>query len=94
MSGWNKWRKLCQAAQQDTATFDELCQLLMTHEERHQLGQRIEIIENLLAKKISQRNISEKLNVSIAKITRGSNELKRAKPKTIKFISQTLDIKS
>ena len=94
MNGWNKWHKLCQAAEQDKATFDELCQLLMTHEERHQLAQRIEIIENLLAKKMSQRTLSEKLNVSIAKITRGSNELKRAKPKTIKFITQTLDIKN
>ena len=94
MKGWDKWRKLCQATQHDTKKFDELCQLIMTHEERHQLGLRIDIIEALLAKKMPQRQISEKLNVSIAKITRGSNELKRADSKTIKFITQQLDIKN
>ena len=35
------------------------------------------IIKALLEKKAPQRQIAEELNVSIAKITRGSNELKR-----------------
>ncbi|MCI0381900.1 MAG: trp operon repressor [Chlamydiae bacterium] len=52
--------------------------LFLTHEERHDLGLRYLIIEELIKKKKTQREIAKELDISIGKITRGSNALKSA----------------
>jgi len=54
--------------------------LLLTHEEQYDMGKRILIIKHLLANDCTQRELAKKLNVSIAKITRGSNALKTIDP--------------
>jgi TrpR family trp operon transcriptional repressor len=66
-----------------------LC-FLFTAEERSSLETRCLIIKALLDQKRTQREISEDLNVSIAKITRGSNELKRISPKLREYLQDTL----
>ncbi len=60
-----------------SALFD----LFFTIEERETLSSRFMIIKALLENKLPQREISEKYNVSIAQITRGSNALKIIDPK-------------
>lgn len=58
-----------------------LFDLFLTIEERETLASRFMIIKALLENKLPQREISEKYNVSIAQITRGSNALKIIDPK-------------
>jgi len=74
--GWQYFLDLCHSTQDDTL-LSELFDLLFTLEEKSSLETRCLIIKSLLEHKNLQRQISKELNVSIAKITRGSNELKR-----------------
>ena len=55
----------------------ELFDLFFTPEELDALDGRYRIVCALLAAEDSQRTMADKLNVSIAKITRGSNGLKK-----------------
>ncbi|HHF2913101.1 transcriptional regulator [Vibrio parahaemolyticus] len=55
---------------------DMLLTMLMSRDERESLISRVNIINELLKGKLSQRQISQMLGVGIATITRGSNELK------------------
>lgn len=55
---------------------EEVLKLLLTIDERDVLGLRVQIIDALLAKELSQREIQQQLNTSAATITRGSNMLK------------------
>lgn len=75
-AGWHWFLDLCSNTKDETL-LNGLFDLFLTHEERESLETRCLIIQALLQKKHPQRQISEQLNVSIAKITRGSNELKR-----------------
>ena len=68
----------------------ELFDLFFTAEEKKDISLRYAIIQELLAEKKAQRKISEDLGVSIAKITRGSNELKRMSPKLINYLREAL----
>lgn len=73
--GWGKFVGLCH--QEESATkLDALLRLLLTPEEQEQLGRRILLIEGLLKGAKTQREIARDLKISIAKITRGSNNLK------------------
>ena len=60
-----------------------LFDLFFTPEEKDNLALRYLIIQELLQDEKSQREMAKNLNVSIAKITRGSNELKRISPKLL-----------
>lgn len=64
----------------------ELMELLFTPNELEQLIARYEIIKNLVRGRETQRGISANLKLSIAKITRGSNELKRISPELRAFL--------
>lgn len=66
----------------------ELLELLFTPTELVQLSARYEIIKGLLEEQKTQRELSSDLKLSIAKITRGSNELKRRSPALRKYLSQ------
>ena len=55
----------------------ELLSLFMTLDELSEMGGRVTIVRALLEQKMTQREISAHYGVSIAKITRGSNALKR-----------------
>jgi TrpR family trp operon transcriptional repressor len=48
------------------------------------------IIRDLLMQEQTQREIAKNLNVSIAKITRGSNELKRIKDPLLTYLKSKL----
>jgi TrpR family trp operon transcriptional repressor len=54
------------------------------------LEMRCLIIKALLDQKNPQREIAENLKVSIAKITRGSNELKRISPQLKAYLEMIL----
>lgn len=69
-----------------TSRLDELLKLLLTIEEKEHLSSRMQIIMALLDAKLSQREISEKMNVSISQITRGSNALKVISDDLLKFL--------
>ena len=87
--GWHQLLYWCQHSENEkqlAALFD----LLLTPEEKKDIAMRCLIVRELLAKKMNQREIAQQLNVSIAKITRGSNELKRMKPSIIQYVEDHL----
>lgn len=77
--GWFGFLKLCLQCK-DENTLAELLDLLLTPEEKENLAARFLIVKELTANKKTQREIAKDLNVSIAKITRGSNALKNLSP--------------
>lgn len=87
--GWQYFLELCLAAE-DKNILSELLDLFLTPEEKSSIETRCLIIKALLEQKKTQRQISEDLHVSIAKITRGSNELKRISPKLIRYLEKNL----
>ena len=72
---WNQVGDLL-ASQKSHDELVEVLSILLTPEERNAIGSRLAIIRALLAGEESQREISARLGVSIATITRGSNMLK------------------
>lgn len=91
MNGWNCFLELCRAAEDDKV-LSELFDLLLTPEEKESIETRCLIIQALLAHKKPQRQISSDLHVSIAKITRGSNELKRISAQLKQFLQRKLNL--
>ncbi len=73
--GWQRFIGLCYETQ-SSKELDALFQFFLTSEERNAISTRVELISALLEGKQTQRNIAAKLEISIAKITRGSNALK------------------
>ncbi|OAI48243.1 hypothetical protein AYO45_05210 [Gammaproteobacteria bacterium SCGC AG-212-F23] len=87
--GWRYFLTLCQEAK-DEKLLSELFELLLTPEEKASIETRCLIVKALLEQKLPQRRISDNLDVSIAKITRGSNELKRISEKLKHYLQQHL----
>lgn len=87
--GWKQFISLCQETQDDK-TLSTLFDLLFTPEEKENIAMRCLIIQELLRQKSTQREIAANLNVSIAKITRGSNELKRMKDQFVLYLKNKL----
>lgn len=77
---------LCLKARENSR-LQELFNLFLTIEEKEHLASRMQIIRALLDKKLSQREISDKMQVSISQITRGSNALKIVNNDLLKFIA-------
>ncbi len=73
--GWRAFIELCCGIEQKEE-LKELFDLFFTLEEKEVLAKRYDIIKALIEEKMTQREIAERLNVSISKITRGSNALK------------------
>ncbi len=71
---------------------DAVLHFLLTPEESEALPKRLILVKNLLQGDDSQRVIAEKTGISIAKITRGSNELKRIPEDFKQWLSQTLGV--
>ncbi len=80
MDGFSEFIKLIKA-QKNTKELELLLHLLLTPEEMEAIAKRVIIIEALLKKEKSQREIAKDFSLSIAKITRGSNALKRIESK-------------
>jgi len=73
--GWWKFIHLCKEMKSDDK-LSALLDLLLTPQEKESIAMRCLIVRELLKEEKTQRDIAKNLNVSIAKITRGSNELK------------------
>ena len=87
--GLNGFIDLCLSCTNESL-FEALFDLFLTEEEKSDLALRYLIVKELLKKEKSQREIAKSLNVSIAKITRGSNELKRIDKKLLKHLKDKL----
>lgn len=87
--GWGQFLYWCLQAE-DEKTLDLLFDLLFTPEEKKDLATRCLIIQELLSQEHTQRDIAKDLKVSISKITRGSNELKRMKNELIRYVKENL----
>lgn len=74
-SEWQRLLELFEKAK-STEELDEIFNLLITAEEKKDLINRYRIVRELIKGEKTQRQIAKDLNVSIAKITRGSNFLK------------------
>lgn len=88
-NGWHSFIELCMSAD-NKEILSDIFDLFLTPEEKSSIETRCLIVKALLEKKKTQRSMSEDLKVSIAKITRGSNELKRISPKLIHYLQQHL----
>jgi len=87
--GLNEFSNLCLSAKDDKF-ISQLFDLFFTSEERNDLAMRYWIIKELILGEKTQRQIAEDLQVSIAKITRGSNEIKRMSPKFLNYLKEHL----
>lgn len=77
--GWRGFKELCHAAVKEDK-LEALLELFLTLEEQEDLALRFQLIKALLEGKSPQREIAKDLQISISKITRGSNALKTIKP--------------
>lgn len=64
--------------------------LFLTPEEKDDIATRYMVVKHLLEDKKSQRDIAKELHTGIAKITRGSNELKRLNKDYLKKLKKLL----
>jgi TrpR family trp operon transcriptional repressor len=87
--GWRVFTQFCLKSNNETM-LSSLFDLLLTQEEKESIAMRCLIVVELLKQEKTQRTIAEDLHVSIAKITRGSNELKRMPPKLIEFLKENM----
>lgn len=88
--GWKNFIDLVQQAEKKKL-LNELFQFCFTAEEQEQMGKRILLIEALLKGELTQRDIAKKLEISISKITRGSNMLKNTPSHLKRFLEKQLD---
>lgn len=84
-----KFLKLCKKAAAEDL-LDPFLDFFLTMEEIELLKARYLIVQSLLKGGMPQREISEKLKVSISQITRGSNQLKRTPKNLKKFLEENL----
>jgi TrpR family transcriptional regulator, trp operon repressor len=89
--GWQNFITLCRRAHSDEE-LQALFDLLFTLDEQEQLQMRVELLKALLRGDKTQRVIAEDLQVSIAKITRGSNALKTISPELRQYLKTELKI--
>lgn len=83
--GWKMFLDVCLQTKK-TSRLEELFSLFLTIEEKEHLSSRMQIINALLSEKLSQREISDEMKVSISQITRGSNALKIISDDLLKFL--------
>ncbi len=86
---WKSFLALCLKTH-DTEALSRLLDCFLTIEEINDISDRYLIIEGLLKGEKTQRDMSESLNVSIAKITRGSNALNSLDPKLKLFLEKNI----
>jgi len=83
--GWELFLSLCLKTK-SKKDLDQLFKLMCTHEERESIDKRMLIVKELIAGEKTQREIAKENNLSISKITRGSNALKIIDEKLIHFL--------
>ena len=67
-----------------------LIDLFLSEQEKKSLSDRYWVLKALVQSEQTQRVMAEELQVSIAKITRGSNELKRIDKKLLALLKENL----
>jgi len=72
------------------AELSQLLDFFLTHEEKTAIADRYAITQGLLDETQTQRELAQILNVSIAKITRGSNALKTLDAKSKQLLKKLL----
>lgn len=77
--GWRRFLELCLKTR-SRKELDALMGAFLTHTERKEIAFRALIFRELLNGEKTQREIARDLPVSIAKVTRGSNNLKTIDP--------------
>ena len=77
--GWRAFIRLCSGFKTE-GELKELFDLFFTLEEKEAMAKRYSLVKALLDEKLTQREIAERMGVSISKITRGSNALKIISP--------------
>jgi TrpR family trp operon transcriptional repressor len=87
--GLSEFISLCNHIE-DAKMLNAVFTLFLTAEEREDLAMRYLIVKELMKQNKSQREIAKDLNVSIAKITRGSNELKRMDKVLLEYLKARL----
>lgn len=87
--GLKEFIQLCMGIK-DEKQFASLFDLFLTEEEKSALSLRFLLVRELLKHENTQRDIAKRLNISIAKITRGSNELKRINKSLLKYLEDKL----
>ena len=85
---WSKFLKLLQGA--DEKELDTLFHLFMTKNEREMLVERYTLVKTLLSEKYTQREISEKLGMSISLVTAGSKALQLLKEQDKQFLKERM----
>jgi Trp operon repressor len=80
--------ELIKKVSRDKRDIHELFSLLMTQKEYEELARRLEVMRALDVGTESQRTIAERLHISIATVTRGSNEYQRNKEKISKYLQK------
>lgn len=86
---WKSFLKLCLSSQ-NTDELSILLECMLTPDEKKDIIDRYLIVKALMENKLTQRELSEQLSVSIAKITRGSNALKTIDDKLKKFLEKNI----
>ena len=86
---WDEFIALC-AETTDKNDMEQCLTFFLTPEEHEMIASRILITQALLKGELSQRDIAKKTGVSIATITRGSNELKRSTSRFKTFLTSKL----
>lgn len=91
LSNWQNFLTLC-LQEKTEKELELLFDLFLTKAEQEDVALRYDIIKELLSEQKTQRQIAADHNVSIAKVTRGSNALRIADPKIKKIIHNTRQI--
>lgn len=85
--GWQGFVDLCLHCE-DSKTLEAMYDLFLTPEEKVDIARRFLIVKELMNAEKTQREIAKSLDVSIAKITRGSNEIKRLEKQWAQYLSK------
>lgn len=89
MNSWQIFLDTCVALAAEAETLP-LFELFFTPEEKEDIGRRVLIVKELLRGEKTQRQIAADHQVSIAKITRGSNLLKGLSPELMDKLREQL----
>jgi TrpR family transcriptional regulator, trp operon repressor len=83
--GWKSFVELCSQTQ-SAEQLDAILKTFFTLEEQAQMADRVLLVKALLSGEKTQREIAADLKISIAKITRGSNQLKTTDPELLEYL--------
>ena len=92
-TGWQGFIDMCLNVE-DEKSLRAMLSLFLTVEEKEDIARRFLIVKELVLQRKTQRDIAKSLDVSIAKITRGSNELKRLDKKWHDYLAVLYDKRS